>query len=190
MTSYQEEIDNTLEELLSVPLRVLIWGPGITSNKAWFEKRKEVVEALKAASGGKDEIFMSEELFKDTKTVTVDSGYVELVHAQKADVIIALVMASPDRQGGVYRELEICAPHPDIRNKVWIFMPDVKKWLNCFQAGMFSAYRDHQKIPLRWKDLKACENLRNMCRSKVEEERRIRMMDRLMAMRHSEGQSS
>lgn len=191
MSADNSSLDSDVQQILSelrVNLRVLVCGPGVTSKAAWFDKRAEVVKALNDSSQGKDTVFTSEELFARLPPTPIEYGYAELAHAEESDIIIALVMASPSRQGGVYRELEIIAQHPRLRNKVWIFLPDNKTYLRRFQAGMLDAYRAHQKICLSWNTLRTCERLREMCVSKVEEERKVRMLDRMLARTHMSGQ--
>ena len=190
MSSGAPSLDNEIQQILSqlwVNLCVLVWGPGETSKRLWFQKREEVIKALKDASNGQDEVLTSEDLFLRHPSPPIEYGYAELAHAEIADVIIALVVASPSRQGGVYREFEIIAQHPNLRDKVWIFLPAQKAYLSRFQSGMLSAYREHQKISLRWGSLQTCERLREICISKVDEERRIRMLDRMVARTQARG---
>ena len=96
-------------------------GPGETNKQKWFDKRTAVIKALNDASNGQDTIVTSEDLFGEKPPAPLDYGHVELIHAEKADIIIALVLASPSRQGGVYRELEIIAPHRRLRKKYGYF---------------------------------------------------------------------
>ncbi len=179
-SSWPQDIDNALSELW-VPLRILVWGPGETNEQEWFDKRTKVIKALRDNSSDRDEVFSSEDLFKKHSQSPLETGYVELIHANGADLIIALVMASPDRQGGVYRELEIISQHRHLRHKVRIFLPHEKKWLQRFQAGMLEAYSEEQKIPVEWSNLKTCKYLRSLCVSQVEDVRKHRMFDRLIA---------
>ncbi len=187
-SSYADDIQEFLGSLW-VDLRVLVWGPGKTNNQEWFDKRGEVIKALVSASDGRDTVVTSEELFEQMGEPPIETGAAELVHALKADVIIALVMASPSRQGGVYRELQMIAPHPKLRDKTWIFMPEAKHYTTHFQAGMLAWYREEHKIALPWDALKVCERLRDMCIDKVADERRQRMLNTLNAQMHSEGRS-
>ena len=177
--TWNEDIAATLASLW-VPLRVLVWGPGLTSRAQWIEKRQLVVEALKQATPA-DEVRTSEEIIQATGDAGLDPGYVELVHAQHADVIIALALASPDRQGGVYRELEILAPHEDLRSKVTVFLPNERKWANAFAAGALARYEMSQKIHLDWEEFNACERTRELSIARVEEVRRQRMYRKLDA---------
>ena len=158
--TWDEDIAATLASLW-VPLRVLVWGPGLTSRAQWLEKRELVVAALREAAP-RDEVRTSEDIIESTGDAGLDPGYVELVHAQHADVIIVLALASPDRQGGVYRELEILAPHEDLRPKVTVFLPNEKKWTNAFAAGALNRYEMSQKIHLDWDDFNACVRTREL----------------------------
>ena len=56
---------------LTVGLRVLVWGPGETNEK-WFEKRAEVIKALKEASGSLDQV--SEIIDRCGEKITILSG--------------------------------------------------------------------------------------------------------------------
>lgn len=186
MPNYLDRIQKRLDSLW-VDLAVLVWGPGETAKPEWFEKRAKVVDALKTASRGRDQVYTSEEIFRALNHPALEPGRLEIIHAEEADVIIALVMASPDRQGGVYRELEIVAPYEELRRKVWIFLPEEKKWLERFAAGSLAQYPEHQKISLAWSAFETCEHLRANCISKVEEARKIRMYDKLGARRRARG---
>lgn len=167
-------------------LNILVWGPGETSNPAWLSKRTEVIKALRDASGGKDTVVTSEELFK-ANPPPIEPGFAELTHAHQADIIIALVLATPRRQGGVYRELQLIAPYRALREKVWIFIPDVKTYVGSFHTGMLAAYREDHKVPLSWSLIKTCLRLREICINRVNEERKQRTYDRLEAFMHSKG---
>jgi hypothetical protein len=173
---------------LRVNLTVLVWGPGETNKQKWFDKRTAVIKALNDASNGQDTIVTSEDLFGGKPPAPLDYGHVELIHAEKADIIIALVLASPSRQGGVYRELEIIAPHRRLREKVWIFLPDSRGYLNRFSAGMLRAYRDDHKISCSWNMIQTCKRIRDISISKVNEERKQRMYDKLNAFMITKGQ--
>ncbi len=176
-------------ELLShrVDLRVLVLGPGEVSKREWFEKRKEIIKALDEASGGKDTISTCEELFRLHPETNIESAFAELAHIDTADVVIALIVASPKTQGGVYRELGIIAQYPKYRKKVIMFLPSEKSYLECFQAGMLKLYKEEQKNSMAWSDLMECQKLRKMCVGRVNEERKQRMFDIYMAIMHSRG---
>jgi hypothetical protein len=162
------------------PLRVLVWGPGEGGNPEWFEKRKHVIEALKAQSPD-DEVRTSEELLRETHNPPLESGYLEMVHAHEADVIIAIVLGPPDKQGGVYRELEIIAQHENLLSKVFIFLPAAKRWIERFHAGMLDRYLSEQKVQLSWPDIQECQKMRAISISRVEEQRKKRMYRKLDA---------
>lgn len=172
---------------LRVGLRVLVLGPGETNRKKLFQKRQTVIQALQDASKGDDDVCTCEDLFRQQPQPPIELGYAELAHIDQADVVIALVLASPSRQGGVYRELEIIAPYPDYRQKVVIFLPTQKSYLNRFQAGSLQLYREEQKIGLSWQDLMECQQLRQICINRVEEERRQRMYNRFFARIRARG---
>ena len=175
-----------LYESLWVSLKILVWGPGETGNKQWFEVRKNVVDTLKANSNQQDEVYTSEDIFRVVGEPIIEYGYAEIVHAQWADVIIALVMASTTRQGGVYRELELIAPHEELRDKAWIFMIKNKTYLARFQAGALDRYMEHQKNPMSGADLKG-QRLIEACVARVEDVRKQRMYKRYDARLASSG---
>lgn len=187
ISSWADESDELLADLW-VSLRVLVLGPGETSNLKWFEKRISVINALRDASNDKDEVTTCEELFRNQQPPPIEHGYAELAHFEKADVVIALVMASPSRQGSVYRELEIMAPYAHLRRKVRIFMPTQKTYLERFQAGVLNLYGEEQKFKLSWSILQHCQQLRELCINSVKVERNQRMYDTFFARVRTWGQ--
>jgi hypothetical protein len=186
--AWAQESERFLADLDS-PIRVLVWGPGETSRKAWFEKRAEVVRELKDALSSEDEVYTSEEIFERQDSAPIEAGYAELAHVAEADLVIALVLASPSRQGGVYRELEILVPYEWLRRKVLIFLPSNKSYLKRFQAGMLDMYRDDQKISMSWSVLKECQKLRKLCVARVMEERKRRRYEVFSARLRAQGLS-
>lgn len=172
---------------LRVGLRVLVLGPGETNRERLFQKRQTVIQALKDASKGDDDVRTCEDLFSQQPRPPIELGYAELAHVDQADVVIAIILASPSRQGGVFRELEIIAPYPDYRKKVVIFLPTQKSYLDRFQAGSLQLYREEQKISLSWTNLMECQQLRQLCINRVEEERKQRMYNKFFARIHARG---
>jgi len=135
---------------LKVDLKVLIWGPGETANSRWWEKRADLITTLREANPG-DEVATSEELFIQHGNPPVEYGHFEIYHARAADLILALVLASPSRQGGVYRELEIISSEYALREKTHIFLPlGARAYLERFQSGALSAYREDHKHFYPW----------------------------------------
>lgn len=180
---------NLLDNLW-VDLRVLILGPGETGNQEWFGKRINLVEALKELSQEKeekDEVRTCEELFRLQHGIPIELGYAELTHVDTADLVIALVLGSPNRQGGVYRELEIIAPFPNYRKKVIIVIPNQKSYLQRFQSGVLAVYKEEQKIAMDWNTLRECSLLRQICKGRVEEERKQRMFNKFIARMRARG---
>ena len=86
---------------LWVDLRVLVLGPGENSKEEWFAKREDIIKALRDASNQKDTVLTCENLFKQQPPPPIEKGYAELAHVDRADVVVALVVASPSEQGGV-----------------------------------------------------------------------------------------
>lgn len=172
---------------LWVNLRVLVLGPGEGSKEEWFAKRREIIKALIDASEQRDTVLTCEDLFRQQPSPPIEKGYAELAHVDRADVVIALIVASPSEQGGVYRELEIIAGYSSFRKKVLIFMPSQKSYLKRFQAGALQVYRDGQKVEMDWPTLMECQQLRKTCIGKVEEERKQRMHDKFVAIMRSRG---
>ena len=114
----------------------------------------------------------------------IEPGHFEIHHAQVADVILALVLASPKSQGGVYRELEIIASYESLRLKTHIFLPHgpgAKAYLDRFHAGQLHAYSESQKHFYRWSDLNSCVRVRAKSRVIVEDQRKLRMYRRRQA---------
>jgi len=136
-----------LYEQLQVDLKILVWGPGERARPRWWEKRSDLVTTLRGGNPG-DEVWTSEELFAQLGQPPVEFGHFEIYHAREADLILALVLGSPSRQGGVYRELEIIADEYALREKTHIFLPrgsGSRAYLERFQAGSLRAFRDDHK---------------------------------------------
>lgn len=110
-----------------------------------------------------------------------------MAHVERADIVVALIVASPSQQGGVYRELDITAEFPKLREKVIMFLPTPKSYLEKLQAGALKVYKKDQKVSMTWPTLMQCEELRETCVSKIDEERRARMFDALVAKMHAMG---
>jgi len=186
ISSWAEESYELLSDLWG-PLRVLVLGPGEASKSKWLLKRREIIESLESASEGKDAVSTCEELFGLHPPPLIEYGYAELAHVDRADVVIVLIVAGPSQQGGVYRELDIIAQFPKYRKKVIIFLPRQKSYLDCFQAGALQAYAEDQKVKMSWATLMECQQLRQICISKVSEERKQRMFNKFIAMMHARG---
>ncbi len=188
-TGVQQWADEAHELLadLRVGLRVLVLGPGEKSEKKWFEKRKEIIKAIEEASRGNDTVCTCEDLFRLQPDPPVEIGYAELTHVERADIVVALIVASPSEQGGVYRELDIIAGFPKFRKKVIIFLPTQKSYLERFQAGALKVYKEEQKVSMKWPTLLQCKELRKTCVSKIDAERRVRMFDAFVAKMHALG---
>ena len=182
--------DESYSELLSdlwVDLRILVLGPGETSKPEWQDKRREIITSLKTASEDRDDVKTCEELFREHPPVVIEHGYAELAHVDKEDIIIALIVASPSEQGGVYRELEIIAEYSKYRGKALIFLPNQRNYIYRFQAGMLQVYKEEQKIVMDWPTLMECQKLRRICIGKVEEERKQRMYNKYFARMKTRG---
>lgn len=187
ISSWAEESYQLLSDLW-IPLKVLVLGPGETSKSKFLLKRREIIESLKEASEGEDAVSTSEELFRLHPAPQIEYGYAELAHVDQADVVIALIVASPREQGGVYRELDIIAQFPKYRKKVIIFLPRQKNYLDRFQAGALQAYTEDQKVKMTWPTLMECQQLREMCISKVHEQRKQRMFNKFITRIHARGE--
>lgn len=164
-------------QMYEAPLKILVWGPGETAQKQWWEKRATLIDFLSVANP-QDEVETSEDLFKKYGAAPIDPGHFEIHHAEEADIILALVLASPKSQGGVYRELEIIADYESLRQKTHIFLPEgdgAKAYLERFQAGQLYAYEESQKYFYSWSDINTCERIRGKSRDIVEEQRKQRM---------------
>ena len=110
---------------MGVNLRVLVWGPGRKALSEWYEKRVNVAQAIKD-SDPHFEVLTSEELFDEDPAedrYNIEAAQLELLHAWEAHLIIALVIGPPDKQGGVYRELDVISQYRALRDKTWIFLP-------------------------------------------------------------------
>jgi hypothetical protein len=156
-------------------LNVLVWGPGETAKRTWWEKRANLVETLRMENPG-DDVDTSEDLFRQLGDPPIEYGRFEVHHAETADIILALVLASPRTQGGVYRELEIIADRYELREKTYIFLPrDVKTYQARFQVGALRAYRDNHKFYYPWSVLTTCDKVTATALNLVGDERNQRM---------------
>ena len=162
-------------DLYKVNLKILVWGPGETAQEKWWVKRADLVESLKQ-NNPEDEVKTSEDLFQELGEPPIEYGRYEIHHAEVADIIIALVLASPGQQGGVYRELEIIADRETLRDKTHIFLPKgARAYLQRFAAGQLSAYRRSHKYEYAWSFFNTCEKVTATSLDIVEEERKQRM---------------
>ena len=100
----------------------------------------------------------------------LETAKAELLHANTAHVIIALIMGSPRQQGGVYRELDVISAHRELREKTWIFYPAERRFERQFAAGALRNFRDDHRIPCTKKMIRECESIRKMCIDKADME--------------------
>jgi len=167
------------EARLETTLDILVWGPGKTALDHWYQKRLTVVDFLKNA----DQRFKSttsEEIFESLgPRGDIEWGPRELLHVQEADLIFVLILGPPEKQGGVYRELDLISRYRKFRDKTWIFLPDQSSYRKKFTAGSLSAFRESHLIPYPWEVLKECNEVRRVCREKAEEEIRQKAFDKL-----------
>ena len=166
---------------LAVPVRILVWGPGRTAPKHWYEKRMKVVGALKSASPN-FLVTTSEDIFDQDPPDDSEAGQLELLHAKEAHLILALVLGPPHKQGGVYRELDLISWDLSLRDKTWIFLPRQKSYEKRFQGGALQNFRESHLIAYPWKIIKDCDRIRRFCIEKAEEEFRQLRLEQLHAM--------
>jgi hypothetical protein len=171
------------QDALGAKVYVLVWGPGkYTKEQHWYEKRLRVVDHLKGLNKNY-EIWTSEDILSETDQTpltdaeNIEAGSREIVHASEADLIVALVLGPPDKQPGIYRELQLVSIKRELRNKTYIFLPDQPSYRRQFTSGVVKNFRDDHIFPLPWAVLKDCEQVRSRCGFLAEQELRQKLLD-------------
>jgi len=171
------------QNALGAKVYVLVWGPGRqTKEQHWYEKRLRVVAHLKGLNSNY-EIWTSEDILAEIDRNTppdaekIEAGSRELVHAREADLIVALVLGPPEKQPGIYRELQLVSVKRELRDKTYIFLPDQPSYRRQFTSGVVKNFRDDHIFPLPWAVLKDCEQVRSRCGFLAEQELRQKLLD-------------
>ena len=160
-----------------------MWGPGRRALPHWYEKRLEIVKALREADT-RYEVLTSEEIFDQDPSDdrhNLEAAQLELLQAREAHMIIALVVGQPNTQGGVYRELDLISQYRDLREKTWIFLPAQRSYERNFQAGSLTNFRASHLIAYLWPELRECQSIRKVCIEKAGEEYGQLLLDNLQA---------
>lgn len=172
-------------QALGVSLSVLVWGPGRQAPHEWYEKRLSIVRAVRDANP-RYEVLTSEDIFNEDPpenryNFKLEDAQLELIHAKQAHLIIALIVGPPQKQGGVYRELDIISQYRELRDKTWIFVPSQRPYLKRFQSGALRNFRESHVVPCTPSVLSQCESIRKACVDKANEEFNQLMLDQLHA---------
>ena len=161
---------------LGAKVYILIWGPGIQTKQIhWYEKRLTIIKHVKSLNKNyevwtSEDIFREEDMANPVESEWIETGSRELVHAVQADLIIALVLGPPERQPGIYRELQLISHKRELRDRTYIFLPDQPSYLRRFTSGVIRNFRDDHVFPLPWKVLKDCDQVRSRCGFLAEQE--------------------
>ena len=129
-----------------LPIKVLVWGPG-KANRQGYAKREKIRSEIKQRFPN-SEVYFSED--KELGHVTSDLGdplIEEIVHANAADIIIALdVSRGSQISRGVQAEIDFLSQDASIAKKLWVLIPDrfaplsgfVKQILNGIEVEFYS----------------------------------------------------
>lgn len=168
---------------LDAKVYVLVWGPGQkTKQQHWYQKRVKVIDHLKGINKNY-EVWTSEDIFlqvglTERKNLDIlEYGSRELVHASEADLIVALVLGPPEKQPGIYRELQIVSGNRKLREKTYIFLPDQPSYRRHFTSGVINNFREDHIFALPWKVLEDCHQVRSHCAFLAEEELKQKLLD-------------
>jgi len=162
---------------------VLVWGPGIqTKQRHWYEKRLNIIGHLRELNKNY-EVWTSEDILLEVGATgaknleELEAGSRELVHAREADLIVALVLGSPEKQPGIYRELQLVSVKRDLRDKTYIFLPDQPSYRRHFTSGVVKNFREDHIFALPWEVLKDCYQVRSRCGFLAEQELKQKLLD-------------
>lgn len=177
--TFRRELAPYFQQLESIGLKVLIWGPG--EGTTYYFKRTEIRTTL-AQSNRNDEVVTSEDLFREIEHPTgVDKVQLEMLHANVADVVFGLVTSDP-RQSGIYMEIDNLLRYESMVNKTWLIIPDTRDWkkVGAFvQEPLLKSFPDYRMKAFRIKDLETCERVRQFCLDKISAERSRKMRKRI-----------
>ncbi|MGD0854719.1 MAG: hypothetical protein ABSA18_02820 [Dehalococcoidia bacterium] len=164
-------------------VHILVWGPGKqTKEPHWYEKRKKVIEHIQGLNPNYD-VWTSEDIIEDVGSsgtgdlAKIDAGSTEYLHAISADIIVALVLGHPDKQPGIYRELQLVSHKRELRDKTYIFIPDQQSYRKHFTSGVVNNFRDDHIFALPWVVIKHCEQIRSRCEFLAEQELKQKLLD-------------
>jgi hypothetical protein len=163
---------------------ILVWGPGRNAKtQDWYSKRLNVIDHLKASNPNYD-VWTSEDIFETPaieagKAEEVEAGSREIIHAREADLIVALVLGPPEKQPGIYRELQLVSLKRTLREKTYIFLPDQPSYLRRFTSGVIKNFREDHIFPLPWEVIKDCNQIRSRCAFLAGQELKQKLLDRM-----------
>jgi len=169
--TFRKKLAPYFQQLESIGLKVLIWGPG--EGTTYYFKRTEIATTLKQ-SNGNDEVVTSEDLFREIVHPTgVDKVQLEMLHASVADVVFGLVTSDP-RQSGIYMEIDNLLRYENMVNKTWLIIPDSRDWKKAgafIQEPLLKSFPDYRMKTFRIRDLEKCERVRQFCLDTISAER-------------------
>lgn len=170
---------------LGAKVYVLVWGPGRRAKQQhWYQKRLKVIDHLKVLNKNY-EVWTSEDIFLEVGMAEgnsleeLEAGSRELVHAREADLIVALVLGPPEKQPGIYRELQLVSMKRELREKTYIFLPDQPSYRRNFTSGVVKNFREDHIFALPWEVLKDCNQVRSRCAFLAQEELKQKLLDQM-----------
>lgn len=177
-----------LNRQIRTAVNVLVWGPGKTALEHWYKKRLSIVDALRKANNDGFVVHTSEDIFDRepaNEQERLEFGRLEQLHATAADLIFVLILAPPNDQPGVYRELDLIADERRLRDKTWIFIPDQLSYKKRFSSGSLKSFRESHIIKFPWPIIQECEHVRAFCIDKANEEYRQKLFDAVNSVAHN-----
>ncbi len=170
---------------LGAKVYVLVWGPGKqVKEQHWYEKRLKVIDHIRRLNNNY-EVWTSEDILDGVgisgggDLEKLEAGSREVVHALEADLIVALVLGPPEKQPGIYRELQLVSIKRELREKTYIFLPDQPSYRRHFTSGVIKNFREDHILALPWEVLKNCEQVRSRCAYLAEEELKQKLLDQM-----------
>lgn len=118
-SAWKPRFEPVFEALRQVPINVLLWGPGLESD--FYPKREQIGAHLAdehTSVATSEALIASDERFAEFPDTLTREG----VHAEAADIVIALAVDSRDVTG-VHTELTKFGDHPRIGPKIHLFVP-------------------------------------------------------------------
>lgn len=162
--AWRPKFDPFFEEQQATDLRILIWGPGERTDG--YAKREAIISDLQAANEH-NRVFTSEQLNRlEPRFEHMAFDDAEQIHADKADLIICLIVA--DRAAtGVRAEVLVYGRQDHLQDKLRLLRPDNWKPQN-FLSDRARKFEPGRCFDYTERQLEICHDIRAKCREWVE----------------------
>lgn len=149
----------------SQPLRILVMGPGVTSQG--FDKRQQILEYVRALNEA-DEVYLPEEAIERDETLSaLEPDQAEEALVRVADAVVLLLSDDPLASGPLAEANQFL--RPDLRDRFFVIEPQIHTSLmrsarSPYAFKRISRLDNNQRFSYTSDQLKSCTAIRDRIR--------------------------